>query len=237
MAKYIVFNGSERISCNNKQTALSTLNSLIDAHRDTVASNIAERKARKNEILADTVAAQNSSDTVVEYCYTVYNSTTGSEVANVFVGTIGGNLVLIKSTDGIVTEKYFSSVELDGQVRDFVTYDSDGNPLEYYTNLGGVLTKYNATTNEIMVTTQAGPVPEDKKHKAERGIPIGDPVAWSEKASGFIIEYRKPANKNSASYKNEYDVSFADALPEATSRFHIVEVTLDSNGNEVWSCI
>lgn len=233
MTYYIIFNEGTRTIKNTLIEAQELQATLTHNHKDSAAKSAATIQSFRQDRLDKALLADVESDIEVSYAYTVRNTTTGEDIAEVFRGEMNGTQLLIKVAGGQITEKYFEKDPSTITDRDYVTYDTSGNLLEYYVQDGRVLNKYSAS-GELLTTTEFGPVPEHKKSKAIKGIPEGYLIAWSDKQYGFIVEYMKPPDEQSAEFADTYSAAYAADHNEALDRFPIVKVTINADGNETW---
>lgn len=209
----------EPIECHDYNIALDIYDYYVTKLTRSACGILARAVADRELDPLDTCAADIVSDEPTRYAYSIYNYTTASHIGNVYYGILNGNHALIKCKDGVVIEKYYNNVKIDSQTRYFLTYDSNNNPLEYYTNGTSMVSKYSAITHELLAITYYGNIPANKLSST---FTLGRIVGWSDKTTGLVIEYIKPTNYTSELYNNTFNKLYKEPNLEVKNRFSII---------------
>lgn len=123
------------------------------------------------------------------YIYSIYNASTNEFGGDVFYG---GNYY-VKVLNGAVIEYYEINYDLNGTIREFVSFGTGDTPVDYYLPTDSTCcSKYDAVTNDFIVKTNYANyvgIPDDKKQLLANFSQTDRIFSYSEKTYGFVVEY------------------------------------------------
>lgn len=143
----------------------------------------------QNNLVANEFLAIKTGVPKCGYIYSVYNATTKQKTGEVFYG---GDYY-VKVFNGVVIEWYELNYDLNGTIREFVSFETGDTPIDYYLPTSPQLcSKYDAVTDEFIVTVNYAnyaDIPEDKKPLLVDFDQNDRIFTYSDKSYGFVVEY------------------------------------------------